>query len=57
MGLNVTFVIQVLNDKQIDPMNLQLSRSTTKPAKWPMRPAKTQTGQSIRCLHEEALGP
>ena len=38
----------------------QMSRSMTKPAKWFVRPAKTQifaqSDQSIRCPHKEALG-
>ena len=34
----------------------------TKPTKWHVRPAKTrsaaaQSDQSLRCLHEESLGP
>ena len=36
-----------------------MSRSMTKPTKWPVRPAKTQISLSIcslRCPHEEALG-
>ena len=41
---------------------LHFSRSMTKPTKWPVRPAKTQSGHppsliSLRCLHEETLGP
>ena len=41
-----------------------VSRSTTKPTKWPVRPEKPRTSlgihpsdQSLRCLHEETLGP
>ena len=39
----------------------KLSRSMTKPTQWPVRPAKTHESahpdKSIRCPHEETLGP
>ena len=38
----------------------KLSGSMTKPTKWHVRPVKTQispSDQSLRCLHEETLGP
>ena len=34
-----------------------LSRSTTKPAKWPVRPAKTPISLGIRRVWSERLGP
>ena len=42
----------------------KMRRSTTKPTKWHMRPAKTQvslgisakSGQIVRCPHEDTLG-
>ena len=33
-----------------------MNRRTTKPTKWPLRPAKTQISLDIR-PHEETLGP
>ena len=39
----------------------ELSRLMTRPTKWHVRPAKTQISlggyQSLRCPHEESLGP
>ena len=44
--------------------NVYMRRRMTKPTKWPLRPAETQTAcasaqsdQSLRCPHEETLGP
>ena len=51
-------------DKPVHVIVLHMSRLTTKPTKWHVRPAKTQinlgfaqSDRSRRCPHEESLGP
>ena len=52
------------NDFGHSLINLHMSRLMTKPTKWHVRPAKTQISlgirpvcQSLRCPHEESVGP
>ena len=51
-------------EKQLDSICLYLSRDMTKPAKWLCAQrrlisawASAQSDQSLRCPHEESLGP
>ena len=60
----VTTLLHSPKDQSCHQLVINLSRSMTKPTNWPVRRAKTQislgirqSDQSLRCPHEESLGP